>query len=150
MCVYCMCVHLWVNHYIILYFVFYFSVSGSAQSRVEIAFGTKSDIVCVIIQHPENVSQGLQMFRTFASSTVLATTTASQPDEFTDSDKIVLQEKDHKLMIQNQGDQRILETILLSTYIRPYKKKTKERKKLWKRRNKRRRGRAEKMAATKK
>ena len=95
---------------------------------MEIAFGTKSSIVRVIIQHPENVGQGIQVFRTFASSTVLATTTASQPEGFIDSDKIVLQEKDHKLMIQNQGDQRILETIFLSTYISPCKKKTKERK----------------------
>ena len=57
---------------------------------MEIAFGTKSGIVCVIIQHPENVGQGLQVFRTFPSSMVLATTTASQPDKFTDADKIVL------------------------------------------------------------
>ena len=45
------------------------SVSGSAQSWVEIAFGTKSGIVRVIVQHPENVGQGLQVFRTFMAHT---------------------------------------------------------------------------------
>ena len=70
---------------------------------MKIAFGNKSGVVRVIIQHPENVSQGLQVFWTFPSLTVLATTTASQPDKFTDSDKIVLnQEKDHELMIQKR------------------------------------------------
>ena len=49
--------------------MFYFSVSGSAQSWVEIAFGTKSGIVRVIVQHPENVGQGLQVFRTFVAHT---------------------------------------------------------------------------------
>ena len=89
-----------INHYMILYFVFYFSVS---ESWMKIAFGNKSGVVRVIIQHPENVSQGLQVFWTFPSLTVLATTTASQPDKFTDSDKIVLnQEKDHELMIQKR------------------------------------------------
>ena len=46
-----------------------FLVSGSAQSWVEIAFGTKSGIVRVIVQHPENVGQGLQVFRTFVAHT---------------------------------------------------------------------------------
>ena len=51
-----------------MYF-FSISVSGSAQSWVEIAFGTKSGIVRVIVQHPENVGQGLQVFRTFVAHT---------------------------------------------------------------------------------
>ena len=55
-------------------------------------------------------------------------------------------------MIQNQGDQRILETTFLSTYIRPCKKKTKKREKLRKGETKGREGeeKAEKMIATKK
>ena len=53
----------------ILIFCTSVSVSGSAQSWVEIAFGTKSGIVRVIVQHPENVGQGLQVFRTFVAHT---------------------------------------------------------------------------------
>ena len=45
------------------------TVSGSAQSWVEIAFGTRSGVVRVIVQHPENVGQGLQVFRTFVAHT---------------------------------------------------------------------------------
>jgi len=36
---------------------------------VEIAFGTRSGVVRVIVQHPENVGQGLQVFRTFVAHT---------------------------------------------------------------------------------
>ena len=47
----------------------FITVSGSAQSWVEIAFGTRSGVVRVIVQHPENVGQGLQVFRTFVAHT---------------------------------------------------------------------------------
>ena len=56
-----------MSHYIHISVLFL--VSGSAQSWVEIAFGTKSGIVRVIVQHPENVGQGLQVFRTFVAHT---------------------------------------------------------------------------------
>jgi len=57
------------QHLSVIVIVLFITVSGSAQSWVEIAFGTRSGVVRVIVQHPENVGQGLQVFRTFVAHT---------------------------------------------------------------------------------
>ena len=39
--------------------------SGLSGNWIEIAYGTKSGTVRVIVQHPETVGQGPQLFQTF-------------------------------------------------------------------------------------
>ena len=41
------------------------SVSGLSGNWIEIAYGTSSGIVRVIVQHPETVGHGPQLFQTF-------------------------------------------------------------------------------------
>ena len=39
--------------------------SGSSGNWIEIAYGTRAGVVRIIVQHPETVRQGTQLFQTF-------------------------------------------------------------------------------------
>lgn len=51
------------NSYIVFKFLFY--STGLCGNWLEIAYGTKSGSVRVIVQHPETVGHGPQLFQTF-------------------------------------------------------------------------------------